>query len=416
VRRSNTARPVKRSWRHLIIGAATVGLLAVIAPGAASGTGQRTLCQGAGVAVEASFARAGARACSVRRVLGVTTVRLEIRPETTPINPSPWYAVRLVSRREQPVVITLDYGEHRHRYRPHVQPEGAAWQAVPSEQVVVDDDAHSAQINLRLPAGRTLLAAQPFEPVTQLTAGLDRHVTSGLLQRRVIGQSVAGLPILAYDTQPVDAQVSLVLLTRQHPPEVTGEWAFDAFTETVLGDTALARAFRDKVAIVMLPLINPDGIAGGYWRSNRGLVDLNRDWGPFTQPETRAASSHILSMVAQRPAIAVIDFHATNRDVIYAQPVSADLRPVGFVDRWLSAWTTSLGENAPEIDRGHNATQPTSKTWARLSLGVAAFTYEVGDNTPHTDAEDRARRAAEVFMAEALLLPELTGTLPNTIH
>jgi cytosolic carboxypeptidase protein 6 len=397
----------RRFWpqRHLLAGAAASFVVATGLSGPSAATGQRPLCQGQGVAVETGFARAGARACSVRRTNGVTSIRIEVRPETTPINPSAWYGVRLVSRRAQPVRITLDYGDQRHRYRPHIQPEGQSWQPVPAEQVVVADGASSATVSLELGEGRTLLAAQPFDPAAQITASLDRHVAAGLLSRSVIGQSVAGLPILAYATQTQGTTGTLVLLSRQHPPEVAGEWAFDAFAETLLADTPLARDFRAQFAVLMMPLINPDGIAGGYWRSNRGLVDLNRDWGPFTQPETRAVSSHIRTAVAERPAISVIDFHATNRDVIYAQPATETLQPSGFVDRWLGAWTASLGTDAPEIDRGHNASNANSKTWARLTFGVAAITYEVGDNTPRPDAESRARRAAEAFMTEALLLP-----------
>ena len=76
----------------------------------------------------------------------------------------------------------------------------------------------------------------------------------------------------------------LFLLGRQHPPEVSGAFAFFAFTETVLGDTELAREFRQRFRVIAIPVLNPDGITGGNWRMNLGGVDLNRDWGKFDEP------------------------------------------------------------------------------------------------------------------------------------
>jgi hypothetical protein len=37
---------------------------------------------------------------------------------------------------------------------------------------------------------------------------------------------------------------------------------------------------------------NPDGVDKGHWRLNDGGVDLNRDWGPFTQPETGMSNGY----------------------------------------------------------------------------------------------------------------------------
>jgi cytosolic carboxypeptidase protein 6 len=404
-----------RTIAGTLVGAVTLAALAAPAPVAGQGAAGRErppLCSGAGIRVEAGFARAGARSCNVRVISGVPTVQLEIRPETLPINPSPWYGVRLNASRPRTVDVVLDYGTHRHRYRPHVRHGDGAWQTVPADRVIVAASGSQATVRLALEPGTTTMAAQPFDPPARITAMLDRATADGVLARTTIGQSVAGLPILAYASVPQSPTGSFILLARQHPPEVAGEWAFDAFTATVLADTDLARSFRARFAILFLPLINPDGIAGGYWRTNRGLVDLNRDWGPFTQPETRAAADHIRQFVADRPAVGMIDFHATDRDVIYAQPASAELFPPGFADGWLADWTAQLGPRAPGIDRGHNASNANSKTWGRLTLGVAAMTYEVGDNTARADAEANAQLAAEAMMRAALALPVASQSPP----
>jgi len=77
----------------------------------------------------------------------------------------------------------------------------------------------------------------------------------------------------------------LVLLGRQHPPETTGALALFAFTERLLEDDSLARAFRKRFVTHLFPLLNPDGVVRGHWRNNTRGTDLNRDWEGFVQPE-----------------------------------------------------------------------------------------------------------------------------------
>lgn len=378
---------------------------AIAFPNVALGKAIQPLCEGRGLTVDVGFARGGAHACSITRARGQLRLNLQIRPEVEPSNPSPWYSVRVNARRGEPLTLNLDYGRYNHRYHPHTATQIGQWTRLAPHQVIVGQNKSQAEIRFDLQAGTNFIAAQPFDPVIDMTAALDAKVATGTLSRTVFGQSKAGIPFISYQTSTPKAEGTLILLTRQHPPGVAGEWAFDAFVEVILGDDPAARALRNRFNILILPNLNPDGIARGFWRANGGLIDLNRDWGPFTQPETSAAAAHIIAATAQAPPIAMMDFHATNRDVIYAQPLSATVTPAGLVDRWLAAWRDALGERAPSIDRAHNASNANSKTWARIQFGIGAITYEVGDNTARATAEDNARLAARLFIVEALALP-----------
>src|SRR3546814_2301684 len=77
-------------------------------------------------------------------------------------------------------------------------------------------------------------------------------------------------------------------LGRQHPRETTGTQALMGFVDELAADSPLARDFRERTLVIVLPLLNPDGVVEGNWRGNINGQDLNRDWGPFTQSETRA--------------------------------------------------------------------------------------------------------------------------------
>jgi cytosolic carboxypeptidase protein 6 len=395
------------SWHHTLKkGAVVLAVGCVLAsPVVAQVSAPTPLCRGLGISVDVRFARAGGYRCQVHRVLGRAEVHLEVKPETTPINPSPWYAIRLTSQSARLASVRLNYGPYRHRYHPHVKSNLQAWSQVPVEYVTTTADGHQTTVQVALERGTNWFAGQPFDQPALMTRALDQKVTSGELIKTNYGQSRADIALVGYQTTRDQREGSLVLLTRQHPPEVAGEWAFDAFVDEVLGSSNIALAFRARFGVVILPVVNPDGIAAGHWRTNLGLVDLNRDWGPFAQPESRAAADFITQATHQSPPIAMIDFHATNRDVIYAQPKGDALFPTGLVNNWLENWTRALKENAPTIDRSHNASNANSKSWGRVTFGIAAITYEVGDATPRQQAEERARLAAKIFMEQALVMP-----------
>ena len=89
---------------------------------------------------------------------------------------------------------------------------------------------------------------------------------------------------------------SIVLIARQHPPEIPGgTFAFNAFFETLMANDELANTFRDTFNIITFPMPNQDGVDLGYWRHNANGVDLNRDWIAFTQPETKAIKAYLES-------------------------------------------------------------------------------------------------------------------------
>jgi hypothetical protein len=379
---------------------------AFAAEGHASG---RALCSNAGLSVIADFERARATAC---RVDDERRVEVRIEPEAVPINDSAWYAFKIQATTPGPVQITLRYRNGTHRYRPKVSTDGHAWRAIEDGLISVGGEGAHAAFSVDVAAGETIIAAQPLETNTQ---ALDRW-QDALVQRRllrtVIGRSVDGAPIYAFATPAAATRYSLVLLGRQHPPETTGGVAFDAFLQRLLEDDATAQGFRQGVAILAFPVLNPDGLARGHWRTNTAGLDLNRDWGPLTQPETNAAARAIDHVVRNRPMIGLIDFHSTRRDVIYAQPAGDPLFPSGLAEDWFARWKVGAGQASPAISRSHDATQLNAKTWSRLRFGVSGVTYEVGDNTDLVEVRRIARLSAEAYMdaflnltAERLVAP-----------
>ena len=105
-------------------------------------------------------------------------------------------------------------------------------------------------------------------------------------------------------TDPAHTQ-RLLILCRQHGDEPASTEALLHLIHGVAsgGDPAL-RSELAHVTLYVVPMVNPDG-AGAGTRRNAVNADLNRDWGRWTQPETRAVAAAAKSI---RPSL-VVDAH-----------------------------------------------------------------------------------------------------------
>lgn len=332
--------------------------------------------------------------------------RVEIRPENSPINWSSWYAFQAWSTIPQTVTFELGYEHGRHRYKPVFSYDAIQWSDFDSTAVVRDTVAGTARITIPLTTAPVWIAAQELYTSTHIHAWLDSVETMDFVERQTIGFSHQGRPIerlIINETGYADAPM-VIVMGRQHPPEVPGALAQHAFISTMVGDSPEARAFRQRYQVVAYPLINPDGVDGGHWRHNAGGVDLNRDWRDFNQPETRAVSQDLLAFAARGvTAVYGLDFHSTVYDVFYTIDKEIPTNIPGLTDRWL----TGINQILPDYEireEPFGVAAPVSKNWKYHTFNVGAVTYEVGDETPRTLVRSVAHAAAISLMRELLML------------
>lgn len=318
-------------------------------------------------------------------------IQVTSAPENEPINPSPWYAFDLTCEDCGPVTLELAYEGGEHRYPPMVAPVGS--QGWPSPVGVA---AGETRFTLDPDEGPLRISAQPFYTVDQ------HHQWLGEIAARTgetvteIGRSLDDSPILALGIGIVNDRPGLLMLGGQHPPETRGAYAFEAFAERLLGDDALARAWRGAYSLTLVPALNPDGLNRGHWRHNGAGVDLNRDWGVFAQPETRAVRDYLAEAGAP---LVMIDFHGTRRDVLYTLPDAAAGAWPDFAPRLHSALVDRLGEGAPARAGSHRSGSGVSKGWFHDTYLIPTLTYEVGDATLLEDLQATASASAEIVMA-----------------
>lgn len=352
------------------------------------------ICAGDGLQVTAAFEGARLHACTIGSEGLVTT----IAPEFAPINPSPWYAWRIDSDRWRTLQVRQRYLHGRHRYSPWISTDGIDWAPLAPAGWQVDEESGELLITLDLSQGPQWIAANPLwsgGDTLDLTA---QWAGPAGLEREVLGESELGRPLLAWSGGPFDRAGWVLLVGRQHPPELPGAHAFHGFIERILDQDELARRFRARYGLVLVPLVNPDGVHLGHWRANARGTDLNRDWGPFLEPETRAVGGAVRRWAAQSPLRVMIDFHATWEDTVYAEREWRDPGLAEFQAAWRQRLDARLGPASPRWSENHNPGLPTLRAWARNAFGAASFTWEAGDATGEGDARRRAAAAAETLM------------------
>jgi hypothetical protein len=373
---------------RLPVGAAAMLLLSGNAPhhGAAEAA-LDPACEGEGVAVDRAFDGGAFAACTVNEDGSVT---LDIRPETLPINPSPWYALRLNQQEARPRRITLRYGEAEHRYAPWFRVADGPWQRL--APYPVEPDKREVPVYLPAFSGDAWLAAQPLVPISLVADYWTALAAAGRVALDMTATSTDGRPVPLYRRGPADARSIHLVAARQHPPETTGAAAFDAFARQLLAAPP-AEGCADH-ALLIAPILNPDGLVRGHWRTNAGHIDTNRDWGAFATPEIRAVGQRIEMLAASARIVSVLDFHSTRQGAIY---VSRDSSPRA------QAFASAVQDaTALRVVRTRSAEGNTLKSWSEARLGSESFTVELPDSAAPEEAAAAGRAIADLYVAHYL--------------
>ena len=342
----------------------------------------------------------GARLNNISR-LNDSTYVLSILPENKPINHSPFYAFKIWSSSSKKVFLRFKYPEgYEHRYIPKIKSNGN-WKIVDSLNFKFDQNISSLILTInetpKIISGQELHTSSIiYNWVNDLVEGKENYV-----RFKKIGETKLNRPFKVLDIYkglPKNKPV-IVLLTRQHPPEVTGYFAFKAFLETILKENELSSSFLDKYRILAFPLMNPDGVDLGHWRHNAGGVDTNRDWSFYNQPEIKTTVDYITKILNKNNSklLLGLDFHSTYYDVFYTNIE----RKLTALPEFLPKWFSSLEERIPEYkvnEKPSNSKQPTSKGWFLYAHKAVGVTYEIGDDTPRDRIKLIGKESAQAMM------------------
>ena len=142
-------------------------------------------------------------------------------------------------------------------------------------------------------AGDVLYFAQCF-PFTwsyqqnYLSQIIETYRSKCIVRRELLCESLNGnrcdvLIITDFELERSSASDQMLrpcifLTARVHPGESNSSWIMKGIIDHLLGDTDVAKALRSRFYFVIVPMLNPDGVINGNYRTSLAGVDLNRYW------------------------------------------------------------------------------------------------------------------------------------------
>lgn len=342
----------------------------------------------------------GARLNGLKKVNDSTAVLL-INPENQPINNSAYYAFKVWSNTTKPFYFTFQYPKgYKHRYIPKLK-TGNTWHIIDTTNVFKKDSIVTIKLNLS--KSPITVSAQEINAssdvktwYTNLMKGKESYVHFSNYGKSKLGRDLPVLDIYKGDKKGKDI---IVLLTRQHPPEVTGYYAFQEFLKTILNDSKLSDLFLNQYRVLAFPILNPDGVDLGHWRHNSNGIDTNRDWSVFNQPEIKQTVELITKTLRKQDArlILGLDFHSTYKDVFYTNTIREGTTLPNFIEAWFAGLETNI-DNYKVNEAAGNSTKPVSKGWFLYGHNATGITYEIGDATPKDRIQVIGKVTAEQMM------------------
>jgi hypothetical protein len=145
----------------------------------------------------------------------------------------------------------------------------------------------------------------------ELEAFAAKH--SGKIELRFIGKTGQGrdYPVLIAGDNGDKNKTLVVVSARQHAGETPGSFVLEGFIEEYLGDGDGAKSLRDKTVLVILPMVNLDGVETGKYGKNSYPEDFARAWYTGT---SRVEIRHFLDFIEEKikiyKAAFYADFHA----------------------------------------------------------------------------------------------------------
>ena len=338
---------------------------------------------------------------------------ITINPENAPINMSPWYAFKVWSNKKKEVFVRLKYPEFaKHRYSPKISKDGKKWKLLEASRITEEEKGEEGFVGARSRPKRIVMrlkvkkkpiwiSAQELQTSKHVFRWMDKIARKSSVRSYEVGKSKEGRPLRMLEIGKKDSKKMIMVISRQHPPEVTGYFAMKAFVEKLADRSRLSKKFRSEWTIYVIPLMNPDGVDNGHWRHSAAGIDLNRDWTQFNQPEGLAVSTFLKKREQQTGGKFYfgIDFHSTWDDIYYPMDKSFKGNMPDLVYDWMDSIKKAIPNYEPDI-RPNTRPKPAivSRNYFYFSHGMEAIVFEIGDNTPRKFIKKKGRVGAVELM------------------
>ncbi|KAJ8930881.1 hypothetical protein NQ314_016301 [Rhamnusium bicolor] len=129
---------------------------------------------------------------------------------------------------------------------------------------------------------------------TYLSENFKRELLESSVQKRRLDLITIG----SLDrNQPKSKRRVVAIMARVHPGESPASFVCQGLLELLISSNSIATVLREHVIFKIIPMLNPDGVFLGNYRSTVMGTDLNRSWhiaNPWCHPTIKAAIDMLL--------------------------------------------------------------------------------------------------------------------------
>ncbi|WP_371372361.1 M14 family zinc carboxypeptidase [Thalassotalea aquiviva] len=330
------------------------------------------------------------------KVLNIT-----LTGERSDITGNPWYAFKLSANAPTQLNLAIKVNADGHQYAPRVSADGLVWRETSHWWV-----SNVLNFSVSLTQQLVWISAQEMITSNDYKIWGEQLAQNKYVRFSMIGESVQQRPIYKIEASKRNNNDWLVIIGRQHPPELTGVLAMVPFVSTILSNSPLANQFRQRYNVIVLPNVNPDGVDLGYWRLNANLVDLDRDWQQQSQPEVQSISQYLKRLARKGARFTLaIDFHAANKHRIKIMPGINKEQPSKMITRWLSD-LDQLHPNFPLPTQKAQQVPGSFMTYFARQFDSQAVSVDLANNGNRKFIKTLAVDAANSMMRSMLQQPK----------
>jgi hypothetical protein len=215
-----------------------------------------------------------------------------------------WYYFRIDDAGDREMVLDMVDLPGEYNFKPNrgaitgdtppvISYDGRTWTHVQTFEY----DATEPKLRLRIKpaASRFWIAHTPPYTNENLTRLRNEIAKNPAFREEKIGKTLGGRDLVLWTIANGVPGKTVWLMFRQHAWESGSSWVGEGAVRALLSPEAAG--LRESITWKILPLCDPDGVAGGGVRFNRKGYDLNRNWDTL-------AEADMPEITAQRRAIA----------------------------------------------------------------------------------------------------------------
>lgn len=158
--------------------------------------------------------------------------------------------------------------------------------------------------------------AIPYQ-YTHLNRLLAEILPSPIIKQDVLCRSLGGVevPLLVVTdcAVPVEEKASVVVTARVHPGETMGSWMMEGLLRLLVSEDEVAKGLRKRLIFYIVPMLNPDGVLLGNYRTGLSGNDLNRQFqspSSLLHPTIHSLKSLLTRLKRSHRLLAFLDLHA----------------------------------------------------------------------------------------------------------